>query len=69
LLYFLASHPGRVATREVLLQHVWGYEYFGDVRTVDSHIKTLREKLGNPTNQHIRTVWGVGYRFEASLPG
>lgn len=65
LLYFLASHPNRVYTREQLLEQVWGFEFFGDSRTVDVHIKRIREKL----NQHqdawnIRTVWGVGYKFE-----
>ncbi|HOV70028.1 MAG TPA: response regulator transcription factor, partial [Clostridia bacterium] len=64
LLYFLSSHPNKVYTREELLEHVWGFDYFGDSRTVDVHIKRLREKIfGNDTWQ-IKTVWGVGYKFE-----
>ncbi len=65
LLYFLATHPNRVFTREQLLEQVWGFEYYGDSRTVDVHIKRLREKLTvhNDTWQ-IKTVWGVGYKFE-----
>lgn len=65
LLYFLASNPNRVYTREQLLEHVWGFDFYGDSRTVDVHIKRLRQKIesGNePWN--IRTVWGVGYKFE-----
>lgn len=65
LLYFLASHPNKVFTREQLLQQVWDFEFFGDSRTVDVHIKRLRKKLcdeGNPWE--IKTVWGVGYKFE-----
>ena len=64
LLYFLASSPNQVFTREQLLRHIWGYDYVGDTRTVDVHIKRLREKLGNNPNWAISTVWGVGYRFE-----
>lgn len=65
LLYFLASHPNRVFTREQLLEEVWGFDYFGDSRTVDVHIKRLREKLeGIPGNWQLKTVWGVGYKFE-----
>lgn len=67
LLWFLACHPGRVYSREQLLEEVWGYEYLGDGRTVDTHIKRLREKLhadGEVT--YIKTVWGRGYKFEAS---
>jgi len=65
LLYFLATHPNRVFTREQLLEQVWGFDYFGDSRTVDVHIKRLREKFTehNDTWQ-IKTVWGVGYKFE-----
>jgi two-component system OmpR family response regulator len=65
LLYFLASHPNKVFTREQLLGNVWGYDFYGDTRTVDVHIKRLREKLetGEYTWQ-IKTVWGVGYKFE-----
>ena len=66
LLYFLASHPGMVFTREQLLEQVWGYDYFGDSRTVDVHVKRLREKLsgGEELGWQIKTVWGVGYKFE-----
>ena len=66
LLYFLASHPGMVFTREQLLEQVWGYDYFGDSRTVDVHVKRLREKLteGEQLGWMIKTVWGVGYKFE-----
>ncbi|NLA54586.1 MAG: response regulator transcription factor [Clostridiales bacterium] len=67
LLYFLASHPNIVFTREQLLEKVWGFEYFGDSRTVDVHVKRLREKLTNSEDLGwtIRTVWSVGYKFEA----
>ena len=66
LLHFLASHPGMVFTREQLLEQVWGYDYFGDSRTVDVHVKRLREKLsgGEELGWQIKTVWGVGYKFE-----
>ena len=66
LLYFLASHPGMVFTREQLLEQVWDYDYFGDSRTVDVHVKRLREKLteGEKLGWMIKTVWGVGYKFE-----
>ena len=66
LLYFLASHPNQVFTREQLLEQVWGYDYFGDSRTVDVHVKRLREKLGEGEQMgwQIKTVWGVGYKFE-----
>ena len=66
LLYFLASHPGMVFTREQLLEQVWGYDYFGDSRTVDVHVTRLREKLsgGEELGWQIKTVWGVGYKFE-----
>ena len=66
LLYLLASHPGMVFTREQLLEQVWGYDYFGDSRTVDVHVKRLREKLteGEKLGWQIKTVWGVGYKFE-----
>ena len=62
----LASHPGMVFTREQLLEQVWGYDYFGDSRTVDVHVKRLREKLlgGEALGWQIKTVWGVGYKFE-----
>ena len=66
LLHFLASHPNRVFTREQLLEQVWGYDYYGDSRTVDVHVKRLREKLtdGEKLGWQIKTVWGVGYKFE-----
>ena len=65
LLHFLASNPNRVFTREQLLEEVWGFDYFGDSRTVDVHIKRLREKLeGVDGNWQLKTVWGVGYKFE-----
>ncbi len=64
LLYFLASSPNQVFTREQLLDHIWGYEYIGDTRTVDVHIKRLREKIKDNSNWAISTVWGIGYKFE-----
>lgn len=65
LLFFLVSNPNRVFTREQLLEEVWGFDYFGDSRTVDVHIKRLREKLeGVEANWQLKTVWGVGYKFE-----
>ena len=65
LLYFLASSPNRVYTRNQLLDEVWGFDYFGDSRTVDVHIKRLREKLeGVSEHWSVKTVWGVGYKFE-----
>ena len=64
LLYFLASHPNQVFTREQLLDHIWGYEYAGDTRTVDVHIKRLREKIKDRQNWSLTTVWGVGYKFD-----
>lgn len=66
LLLFLARSPGRAFTREQLLQHVWGYNYFGDARTVDTHVTRLREKMSRfgLEPQYISTVWGIGYKFE-----
>jgi len=64
LLYFLASSPNQVFTREQLLDHIWGYEYIGDTRTVDVHIKRLREKIKDHKNWALSTVWGIGYKFE-----
>ena len=66
LLYFLASHPNQVFTRDQLLEQVWDYDYIGESRTVDVHVKRLREKLegGERLGWQIRTVWGVGYKFE-----
>jgi len=67
LLYFLATNPNKVFTREQLLESVWGFDYFGDSRTVDVHVKRLREKLelaGENVAWQLKTVWGVGYKFE-----
>lgn len=64
LLYFLASSPNQVFTREQLLDNIWGYEYIGDTRTVDVHVKRLREKIGGTALWQIATVWGIGYKFE-----
>lgn len=67
LLYYLATNPNKVFTREQLLETVWGFDYFGDSRTVDVHVKRLREKLekaGENVNWQLKTVWGVGYKFE-----
>ncbi len=64
LLYFLASTPNHVFTREQLLDQIWGYEYVGDTRTVDVHIKRLREKIKDHDSWKISTIWGIGYKFE-----
>mgnify|MGYP000097899017 CR=1 FL=1 len=64
LLYFLASSPNQVFTREQLLDQIWGYEYIGDTRTVDVHIKRLRAKIKNHDSWGLSTVWGIGYKFE-----
>ena len=64
LLYCLASSPKQVFTREQLLDRIWGYEYIGDTRTVDVHIKRLREKIKDHAHWSISTVWGIGYKFE-----
>ena len=64
LLYFLASSPNQVFTREQLLDHIWGYEYIGDTRTVDVHVKRLREKIKDNDSWSLSTVWGIGYKFE-----
>lgn len=63
LLSFLAQHPNRVFTREQLLDRIWGYEYVGDTRTVDVHVKRIREKMNREDEWGIRTVWSVGYKF------
>lgn len=68
LLKFLAANPGRVFTREMLLNKVWGYDYFGGDRTVDVHIKRLRSKIEDATHTFIETVRNIGYRFRADLP-
>ena len=65
LIFHLASNPNRVYTRDQLLDEVWGFDYYGDSRTVDVHVKRLREKLENVSNEWcLKTVWGVGYKFE-----
>lgn len=64
LLYFLAASPNQVFTREQLLDQIWGYEYIGDTRTVDVHIKRLREKIKDHSEWSLSTVWGIGYKFE-----
>ena len=70
LLFHLASSPNRVFTRNQLLDEVWGFDYFGDSRTVDVHIKRLREKLEDVSGQwRLKTVWGVGYKFELGAAG
>lgn len=69
LLFFLASHPNRVFTREQLLENIWGFDFYGESRTVDVHIKRIREKLddaGDHPAWQIKTVWGVGYKFETA---
>ncbi|NLZ39229.1 MAG: response regulator transcription factor [Firmicutes bacterium] len=72
LLWFLAKNPSKVFTREQLLTAVWGYDYYGDLRTVDTHIKRLREKVEREGAQElafqIKTIWGVGYKFEVQEP-
>ena len=67
LLYFLASSPNHVFTREQLLDQIWGYEYIGDTRTVDVHIKRLREKIKDHDSWKIATIWGIGYKFEVRV--
>ena len=64
LLFFLASSPNQVFTREQLLDHIWGYEYMGDTRTVDVHVKRVREKIHDHEKWNLSTVWGIGYKFE-----
>ena len=64
LFYFLASHPNQVFTREQLIDHIWSYDYIGDTRTVDVHIKRLREKFKDHPAWKLTTVWGIGYKFE-----
>ncbi len=64
LLYFLAASPNQVFTREQLLDHIWGYEYMGDTRTVDVHVKRVREKIHDHEKWNLSTVWGIGYKFE-----
>ena len=69
LLYHLAQHPRRVFTRDELLTTVWGYDYFGDQRTVDVHIRRLRAKLASLCHEYLATVWGVGYQFTPPVKG
>ena len=67
LLFFLASNPNRVFTREQLLENVWGYDFYGESRTVDVHVKRIREKIEKPDSDQnwcIKTVWSKGYKFE-----
>lgn len=65
LLFFLASNPNKVFTREQLLEHVWGFDFYGDSRTVDVHVKRIREKIETENQKwQLKTVWGVGYKFE-----
>ncbi len=64
LLYFLASHPNHVFTRDQLLDNIWSYDYLGDTRTIDVHVKRLREKIKDRSSWKIATVWGIGYKFE-----
>lgn len=67
LLYYFAEHPRQVFSREQLLERVWGYQYYGDERTVDVHIKRLRSKIGTANQPFLQTVWGVGYKFDESV--
>lgn len=68
LLYFLAKNPGRVFSREQLMETVWGYDFYGDARTVDTHVKKIREKLFHPdVRSMLATVWGVGYKFDPEV--
>ena len=66
LMVFLVKSPGIVYTREQLLEHVWGYDYIGDIRTVDVHVKKIRQKLTHAGVDYVQTVWGVGYKFEVT---
>lgn len=67
LLYYFAQHPRQVFTREQLLERVWGYQFYGDERTVDVHIKRLRKKVGTDQQPYFHTVWGVGYKFDETV--
>lgn len=67
MLLYLMQHKQQVLSRERILEKVWGYDFFGDLRTVDTHVKNLREKLGSDHATYIKTVWGVGYKFEVKL--
>ncbi|MCC5800798.1 response regulator transcription factor [Rossellomorea vietnamensis] len=69
LLYYLSQHPRQVFSREQLLERVWGYDFYGDERTVDVHIKRLRNKIGSKDKPYLHTVWGVGYKFDEAAAG
>ncbi|MGG3914363.1 winged helix-turn-helix domain-containing protein [Rossellomorea vietnamensis] len=69
LLYYLSQHPRQVFSREQLLERVWGYDFYGDERTVDVHIKRLRNKIGSKDQPYLHTVWGVGYKFDEAAAG
>ncbi|MCR8848032.1 response regulator transcription factor [Rossellomorea sp. SC111] len=69
LLYYLSKHPRQVFSREQLLERVWGYDFYGDERTVDVHIKRLRNKIGSKDKPYLHTVWGVGYKFDEAAAG
>jgi two-component system, OmpR family, response regulator len=69
LLYYLSRHPRQVFSREQLLERVWGYDFYGDERTVDVHIKRLRNKIGSKEKPYLHTVWGVGYKFDETAAG
>ncbi|WP_456272224.1 winged helix-turn-helix domain-containing protein [Bacillus sp. AK031] len=69
LLYYLSQHPRQVFSREQLLERVWGYDFYGDERTVDVHIKRLRNKIGSKEQPYLHTVWGVGYKFDEAAAG
>ena len=69
LLVLLASSPGRVYSRDMLLSQIWGYEYLGGTRTVDVHVRRLRSKIEDPDNSFIETIWNVGYRFKTEFSG
>ncbi|MEG1027902.1 MAG: response regulator transcription factor, partial [Oscillospiraceae bacterium] len=64
LLSYFVKNKGKVLTRENLLNEIWGYDFYGDSRTVDTHVKMLRNNLGNEYRENIKTVWGVGYRYD-----
>ena len=67
LLYFFIQNPRQVFSREQLLDKVWGYQFYGDERTVDVHVKRLRKKIGSPNQPFIHTIWGIGYKFDESV--
>ena len=66
LLTYFAENPGIALSREKILNNVWNYDYFGDARTIDTHVKKLRSKLGEKGGEYIKTIWGMGYKFELS---